>query len=386
MLLLTGCWDRKEIEDMGFVMAIGLDPAPGGKVAVTFQVAIPRAIVNASGGSGGQAGPNTPPVLVERMEGKTVFEAVRDLEQFTNRRISLVQLRLVVFGSDLAEQGLAEHIGVLVRNRQVRQTVMVMVADSKAEEVLELNPAMEKDPSLYLQDLTRRAYERTARAPRVNLHDFLVAYETLDHEPMAPLVHRRITTPGLTGVKRDTKPELSGTAVFRRDKMVCRLSPEETEMILMMTGRSRAFVQNITPPGSPETLMTVEMSAASRRVRVDLSGPQPVFTVHVVTEGEIREAERLPPAMVTPQALGDLGHAAGDQIRQRAAAAIQRLQQECRSDLLGLGRVMRVRFIDHPSWVAYKWPDHFPKSKVTVEVETHIRRMGLTLQNATPPY
>ena len=41
-LLLTGCWDKVEIEDLAYVIAIGLDKTEGENLVITYQIAIPE--------------------------------------------------------------------------------------------------------------------------------------------------------------------------------------------------------------------------------------------------------------------------------------------------------------------------------------------------------
>lgn len=386
-LLLAGCWDRKEVEDMGFVVAIGLDQGPDGTVVVTFQVAIPRAMVGSSGtggGGGGQGGAGTPPAVVETIAQKTVYEAIRNLETKVNRRISLVQVRLVVLGNDLAKNGVSEHIGLLTRHRELRETVMVMVAENKAEEILRLNPVMERDPSLFLEDLTRRAYERTAWAPRVNLHQFLLAYETLGRDPILPVVHRRMVSPGLERAPRASTPTLRGTAVFRDDRMVCLLSPRETEMLLMLMRRMRSFVSAMPIPENPDQEMAVELSTEALSTKVDISGPEPAFTIFARTEGEIKETDHFPSRYATPAGLNELSALLGKRLEDRANELAKRMQQECRADPVGLGEALQMRFLDYPSWARYNWHEHFPKAKIQVRVQTLIRRTGMATESPEP--
>ncbi|WP_052737986.1 hypothetical protein [Bacillus sp. SA1-12] len=42
LLPLTGCWDQKELEQISYVVAIGLDKAQGNKVEVMYQIANPE--------------------------------------------------------------------------------------------------------------------------------------------------------------------------------------------------------------------------------------------------------------------------------------------------------------------------------------------------------
>ncbi|OMF23697.1 hypothetical protein BK132_25795, partial [Paenibacillus sp. FSL H8-0259] len=51
-MLLSGCWERKELNELAFVLALGLDKAESG-YKVSMQVVIPSSITSqGAGGSG----------------------------------------------------------------------------------------------------------------------------------------------------------------------------------------------------------------------------------------------------------------------------------------------------------------------------------------------
>ncbi|HHW43620.1 MAG TPA: hypothetical protein GXX25_07395, partial [Desulfotomaculum sp.] len=50
----TGCWDHREVEDLGIVLLTALDDAPGGKIRLEVQILVPAAL--AGGGGGGVGG------------------------------------------------------------------------------------------------------------------------------------------------------------------------------------------------------------------------------------------------------------------------------------------------------------------------------------------
>lgn len=50
-LVLSGCWERKELNEVAFVLGIGIDKAETG-YTVSMQVVIPSAISSQSNGGG----------------------------------------------------------------------------------------------------------------------------------------------------------------------------------------------------------------------------------------------------------------------------------------------------------------------------------------------
>lgn len=380
-VLLTGCWDRKALEDLGFVTVIGLDKGPENSVVVTVQIENPRAAAASARNAGG--GDNTPPVVVQRVQQATVSQALRDLEMFTSRRISLVQTKVIVIGRELAEQGLEAHIGLLTRHRELRRTVQVMVAEKTAEETLTTRPHLERDPSIFLEDLARRAHERTARAPRVTLHEFLTAYERQGRQASLPIVRQVEVKPGLE-FRSLVKAELSGTAIFRTGVLVGELSPADTEILLMLTGNIGYLLEIIPVPGKPDFLAAFSLSPEKRQVRVVGSGSRPQLHMEIAVEAELKELQQSPVWTVTPEGLRDLEAQLSRQLTRKTNDMIRKLQQEFRADIVGFGDYFRVKFIDWPSWQQYDWPERFPDADITIVVSAKIRRVGMTFQPVVP--
>jgi len=55
--LLTSCFDSKEIDDMAYVVALGLDKGATNHLKMTLQLAVPaKASSGEGGGSGGGGG------------------------------------------------------------------------------------------------------------------------------------------------------------------------------------------------------------------------------------------------------------------------------------------------------------------------------------------
>lgn len=374
--LTTGCWDRREIEDAALVLALGVDKAADeGRVLLTVQIALPRAIGGGTHFGGGNG--STPPAIVESMEGDTITEALRDLETFINRQVTLMHLKAIVFGRELAEDGVDSHIGVLSRNREFRRTILMMVAQGSAQEALTLRPELEKEPSSVLESLARRAAERGSRAPRVNLHDFLLGYEGAAEEPMLPMLRPHRTEPGLEGAGGPVKGQLLGAALFRGVHMVGELSPDETEVLLLLKGRTDRFMESVFSPADEQHQIVADLTAEQRKIAVDVRGPVPLITIFIHTEAEIREVQKLN-SDLTEESLVELERRLSRGLQSKAEALLHRLQSELQADYVGFGHYARMRFHDWRSWEAYKWPDRFPKAKIQVTFDTTIRRVGMT--------
>lgn len=378
-MLLGGCWDRKGAEDIAFVTAIGLDAAEDGHIAVTIAIANPRAVAGQNVVGGGGGGENGVPSLVQRMVQPTVTEALRDLETFTNRRISLVHTKVILFGEELAKQGLDPHLGILTRYRELRRNIRVMLVEGTAEKMLTTRPVLERDPSLFLEDLARRAEERTARAPNTTLHRMLIAFESQAEQAALPVIKPYLMEPGLEQQPTE-KARLEGAALFRGGKVVGKLSPDDTETLLMLTGHARTFTETIPAGHDPGPQIAFIIHSERRQIQVDVSGKAPRFLMTVDVEADLRESETSRINLITTEGVEVLENRLSRQLTERGNALVRRLQQEFNADAVGFGKQLRMRFLDWPSWIAYDWPERFAGAQIEVSVKMHLRRVGMTFQ------
>jgi spore germination protein KC len=78
--LLTGCWNRKELNELAIAVGLGIDKQ-GDQFRVSVQVVDPGE-VSTQKGAGGRA-----PATLYTSEADTIFEAVRKITTLSPRKI-----------------------------------------------------------------------------------------------------------------------------------------------------------------------------------------------------------------------------------------------------------------------------------------------------------
>nr|WP_250637743.1 Ger(x)C family spore germination protein [Paenibacillus polymyxa] len=230
-MLLSGCWERQELNEMAFVLGMGLDKAESG-YKVTLQVVIPSAIASQAAGGTGGAGV---PVIVSTFTVPTIYEAQRKYSLESARAGYYGHIRILVIGEELARAGISEALDMMKRSREPRNDYYAMVAkDTTAEDVLKVLTPLERLPASKLYNSLDKSYKTSGKTVAVSLNQFI---EDLLYEGKNPV---------LTGVKmsgsvsegekksnvEDSSPtaklQYSNIAVFRKDKMIGWLSDNET--------------------------------------------------------------------------------------------------------------------------------------------------------------
>lgn len=118
-ITLTGCWDRVEIEEIGFVLGVGIDlqkkedveeraerAAPGkpeGKrrYLLTQQIAIPGGLQGGQGSGAGGADQKAYYNIVS--EGDTMFEMVRSVAARTSRTPYYEHIKIIIISKEIAD-------------------------------------------------------------------------------------------------------------------------------------------------------------------------------------------------------------------------------------------------------------------------------------------
>lgn len=140
VMLLTGCWNRIEINDVAIVTAIGLDLVGGDRILLSLQVAVPSKLGPTGASSGGS---NEKGSFVISETGSTVSEAYRNIQYKLSRRIFFSQSRVLLIGSDLAKKGISHIIDFHTRYQEPRINSFIMFTKGKAYKIIKSTPNFE---------------------------------------------------------------------------------------------------------------------------------------------------------------------------------------------------------------------------------------------------
>ena len=150
-LMLTACWDSVEIEDRGFVVAIGIDRA-GEEYAISLSVPVLKKDDEAH--------------HVITAQGATIAETFAALDADIDKHLYYGQAKLLILGQDLLnhQQMTATAIRDLAHNNQIDMRINVLAASPSAHDVLEQEPVGESLPGLYIADIYRNKTQLAEQA------------------------------------------------------------------------------------------------------------------------------------------------------------------------------------------------------------------------------
>lgn len=434
LLILTGCWDMRELEESNYVIAVGVDKGKKDRYAVTFVLADPH---DESGGGdkgkdkgkgdGGDKGEKGSKGKVT-VEAPTISGANFYLNTVVPRPTSLAQTKLIMVSEELVKAEGMTFLDELSRNRNIRRSTMLVVTKEPVQEILEAIPPGPEglNDFAFLQNSSES--KRSGFIPiRVSLNDFLIRSSTAYQAPVTyyaalakpvgqqeqkgqkdqgapkegekkegessedqtgqgsegakkqsgPLTKQDLV-PGQSRRKGGPKVDFFGSAAFRETKMVGALDAEETRAMLLIQNTFTQSNLEMVNPNDPHSTGTIRITRGRpTKVKARLVDGRPQFQVLITLEGEVIGM----PALVdyTKSGLRDqLETQAAEQVKKQVEAFFKKTQ-EWQSDVGGLGRAIVRKLPTVQAWHQFNWPEKYKDAEITVSVRMQLRRFGVQL-------
>lgn len=373
--VLTGCWDRRELNDLAIAVGIGMD-REGSQVQVTAQIVNPGEVASKKGGGG-----YSTPVTILSATEKTFFEALRKLTTIAPRRVFPSHLRVLIIGEDLARAGVEKVMDGISRNHEFRSDFFLIVAKgARADEVLEILTPIEKIPANKMfntLEMSERVWAPTVKMP---LDRFIS--DLSDPSKDAVLTGIRIEgdqesgrTKGNVSKTGDyTKLQYSGLALFKGDKLVDWLNDEESKGYNYIMDNVKNTVGHLTCPKGEE--LTVEVVRADSKVTGKVVDGKPTVEVYIFAEENVGEVQ-CEVDLTKSETIAQLEALAEKKLKKIITASIRKAQKR-EADIFGFGEA--IEDADPKAWLDMKqeWGSRFAEMDVSVRTKVEIRRLGTT--------
>ncbi|NMB10893.1 MAG: Ger(x)C family spore germination protein [Firmicutes bacterium] len=381
LLLLGGCWNRREIETLAFVMAAGIDKAvEPDKVQLTVQIARPAALVSTTGGSG----------ALERAfwlvssTGYTSFDATRNFASQSSRRLFWAHNRWLVIGEEMAREGLQDILDLFVRDGESRRTVKLAVfKGGKASDFLTTELEMERLGSEAYVGIVQNASTGLSTMVDINIHQFLLALAGEGIEPVA-ICAECINRPPDVDIRGQMErgtislaPRITGAAVFRGSQLVGWLNKPEARGYNWVAGKAKSSIIVIDRPEDETKYVGIELMRASSKIKPEIVNGKPRVTVTIQAEGTIGDIEDMSLVTDSRAAITSMERRMATVIANEITSTLRKAQ-ELGSDIFGFGQTIYQRYPREWKHLRETWNDQgFKELEVKIEVKSKIRRSGL---------
>lgn len=381
LLFLSGCWGKREVEDLAPLLGIGIDL---GKKPGTFLLTNQFAQPQKEKGGGSQINDRTFTV-----ETASVREAFEEVSKLTDQTPFMGSLKVIVIGEEAAKAGgFNDVLDFAQRFSEFRRSMYLVLARGKAQDLLNLKLGAGVLPALYIEDLIEGG-EELSSFPTVRLGHYLTVLGTKSTAPVLPVVEKVKNGEGIEykgeGQSETEEIRIQGMGVLKGDKLVDFLTDEETKGYMWLEDDvvNRPITSVCLADNSVKFGGQVLKANTKYKVKKD--------------SGKVELHYQIKADIAIDEVLGLRQELSGEEwvklIKEGEKSFAQVIKNECEAsikkqrelglDYLGIGRHIEQKNLRYWKTVKDHWQDEIADFPVSIEVETVVHHSGMSSSSAT---
>ncbi|NOU78726.1 Ger(x)C family spore germination protein [Paenibacillus sp. LMG 31459] len=383
VLMLSGCWNSRELNDLAIVSGIGIDLVPEtNEFKVTFQLVNPSSTATGFGASAGE-----PSIVIVSASDRTIFGALRQASKRATRQLFFAHTQLVVLGESLARSGINDVFDIFERSHELRLNSAVLVArNNDAASVLKILTAIESLPSLGLVKKTQNTSRVWGENRTIDVFDII---NGITGEGDLTINGVSIQGNASEGMKKSNLEQtvshagtvMDGLGAFSEGKLIYWMKDSEARGTEWLLNRIEETIINIDSVDKKESI-AVNIVYSRTKVKIDIQDGLPVFHVSISEEGIVNETDGFVDLSKREEIVKleqELQEQTGKDVRQ----ALQ-MAQQMESDIFNFGNELKRS--DPQGWASLdkKWGHIFAQGKLDLHVEAYIRSTGMSLKPYHP--
>lgn len=342
LLPLSGCWSRRELEDLAFILAMGIERQDD-EFTMYALVGEPAQGTMAEGADD--------ELTIIEGAGKTLSSAYDNLFEAADRRPFLSHLKIVIFSEELAQQGISRTIDFLRRDLRVRGNTAMMVGQGDLRTILETQPPLGGQPAIAIEEALRFNRERS-KLFNTELYELLRDLTEEDRRVVLPIIS-----------EEEEKVAIRNAAYFENTTMKGTIDNKQVLGLLWLRGDVQHGVFTINPTRQQGRYITFQLMSTEVKVNpVHQDNGKLVFYIDVNQSLVLNDDQ-------SDLSISEMEEEAETYIRNTVLETVNHAKEEG-IDYIGFG--MRYRRKYPSRWDAEKWQDQFQQAEVVIRVKTFI--------------
>lgn len=367
------------IDNLAFVVAIGIDSTDTNKFKITFQFVNPP---STNEGSIQEA-----KILEDAVEATSIPNALNIMNSYLARKLDLSHCRNIIFSEAVAKQGISNHIYTLMNDVQVRPTSNIIVTTCTANVYIKNSiPSLETSITRYY-DIFTNSSKYTGYVSNATIGDFYNALVCNSCEPYAIL--GGVTSSKFTGsqsnfsndseIKSGSSPisgtrpaENIGMAVFKDDKLIGELNSMETVCFHILRNNINSFLVSIPNPNDKNSNLDILLiPKKDTKIKVEIINNAPYVKIDSSFSAKIYSMNENSDYL-EPSTLSAISNSCNKYLENVISDYLYKTALEFKSDINGIGKYALSCFKTNEEFCNYNWRDNYMNSTFKVTINSTI--------------
>lgn len=353
-ILLVGCWDFSEVEDVSVASTIAIDIDKNtGEYILNIEV---------TDVEGTKQGINLIPIVVET-RGKTIEDAARNMISITSKTPYWGHTNIIIISEDLAKRGISPPLDWIGRNPEVRLSTNIFVSKGKtAKEILYDKQEFTKIRTFEYERL-QNSYELLSKLPIIRASRVINQVQQSELYAVLPTVE-------LVDIDSKTASNSIGSAHFKRGKLVGYLNPLDTMKYLFVQDEVKKGIL-IIPLGKDRK---VSLNIYKNKTHIKFDFKDEKLSVHVNIKSLVDIAEIDGEFdYTTIDGIELLKKKSDKYLEKEIETFIKDFQKDIGNDIFAFGNKLKKRHPELWKSVEKNWDDIFSELDVVVNSDIKIK-------------
>lgn len=369
-MLLAGCWDRTEINDLAIITAAGVDRDDQGDTLLVLQFYTPSGNMQGGIESGGGSNRQSGQAIVRVGQGINISAAVSEMQETSARRYFWGHTQIMMISERLAKISMKEPLEFMTRHSEMPERINVfIIRDEWMQETLKWSPVIERDSAILLQEIGN-----LKNALQVTLLEWFKASNHMQSALVIPMIQFNKANDS------EQLPQVVGAAVIKEQKMVGKMGAEEVRGYRWVHGQLNEATVTVRTDDPDETL-SIRFQQIRSRLIPQFSQGKWSITIKIQAKGQLLENNSMM-EVSDPKGAEEISALAAEEIRNRIMRLSELAQEEWQADIFGFSQAIRRQ--DARWWKEHQedWDAIYARMSVEVETSVTLNHSGLTSKNA----
>lgn len=378
----SASYSYDNIENLAYVIAIGIDSSNNGKIKVSFQFTDTSSF-SSDGGS------NDSSAIINTVEANSIESATNLLNSYIGKNINLAHCKVIVFSEEIAKSGLSEYIYSLINDSQIRPTSNIVISRCDAKYYMENSVSKYEKILTKYYDVFPNSADYTGFIADVTLGKFFNQIQDESSNPIAILggINTDTSDTSTTSEGNETDANILanqssivgergteniGLAVFSGDKLVGELTALESLCHSIITNETDSFLVSVPNPKDNQTFIDLSTNQYKKtKVDVDVSTGSPFITIDIYLFVKVLSVDN-DTDYLDASYLDTLKETLNKYLSSRILEYLYKTSKEFKSCIDDFDKSAVKNFLTNSDWSAFDWMSSYPNAFFDINIHSKV--------------
>lgn len=370
LLMVCGCSNYRELDDLAIITAIAIDKAEDENYELSFLIAnSPKAQTSSKEGEA--------KTTVFSGKGKTLTEAANSVDSKSPKTLYYGHINVVVISEEIAREGFLNIADWLLRSPETRKQFYLMQSkDDDAKDVLKIVEPLEAMPSQSITSLIESNIASQSITTTISYSPFIEKVLAQGYDPILPSVSisGKVSKGSSEKNLEKTEPtsylKLDDTAIFREDKFVGYVGRKDSQAINVLNDSVQELKIDFKYEGNDVVFTSNNIKTSTKLVSPNH------FKINVKGSGFVSEVN----GKVSLEKVSTVHKLEKDlekSLKKQLNKTLSKLQNDFKCDVFGFGNKIYGKYPKKWNEIENEWNDkYYPKLKVDISTDLTIESSG----------